>query len=57
VTEDAQELARWMMRRGFVTGHQQTVKELLQELDWQITQLREAVERMELREAVERKKG
>lgn len=29
-------LARWMMEKGYATGHGDTIEDLLKELDWQI---------------------
>jgi hypothetical protein len=29
-------LAAWMIQRGFATGHGDTIKDLLKELEWQI---------------------
>ena len=29
-------LAAWMMRQGYATGHGDTIKDLLKELEWQI---------------------
>ncbi len=29
-------LARWMMERGYATGHGDSIEDLLAELDWQI---------------------
>jgi len=34
-----EQLARWMIRNGFATGHGDTFEDLLSELDWQITEL------------------
>ena len=33
---EREKVARWMMERGYATGHGDTIEELLQELDWQI---------------------
>ena len=30
------EIAQWMMARGYATGHGDTVADLLKELEWQI---------------------
>ena len=37
-TSDKEKLAKWMMERGFATGHGDTIEDLLQELDWQIAE-------------------
>jgi len=31
-------LAQWMMARGYATGHGDTTEDLLEELEWQITE-------------------
>ena len=31
-------LAAWMIQRGFATGHGDTIKDLLKELEWQIAE-------------------
>ena len=36
-------LARWMIRRGFATGHGASMDDLLAELDWQIEEMRERI--------------
>jgi hypothetical protein len=33
-------LAAWMLSHGFATGHGDTFEDLLDELDWQIAELR-----------------
>ena len=33
---ERQKLAAWMMRQGYATGHGDTIKDLLKELEWQI---------------------
>lgn len=35
-----EELANWMIAEGFATGHGDSFKDLLRELDWQIQELR-----------------
>ena len=35
---DKETLARWMIQRGYATGHGDTIEDLLQELDWQIAE-------------------
>lgn len=35
---DKEKLAKWMMERGFATGHGDSMEGLLQELDWQIAE-------------------
>lgn len=36
--EDINKIAEWMMARGYSTGHGDSIEELLEELDWQITE-------------------
>ena len=31
-------LAQWMIQRGYATGHADSMEDLLQELDWQISE-------------------
>ena len=31
-----EKLAKWMISRGYATGHGDTIEDLLRELDWQI---------------------
>jgi hypothetical protein len=38
--DDREKLARWMIANGFATGHGDTIDALLDELDWQIKELR-----------------
>ncbi len=33
---EREKVASWMMKRGYSTGHGDTIEDLLQELDWQI---------------------
>ena len=33
---EREKVAQWMMRRGYATGHGDTIEDLLAELDWQI---------------------
>jgi len=33
---EREKVARWMMERGYATGHGDSVEDLLNELDWQI---------------------
>jgi len=35
---EREEVARWMMERGYATGHGDTVEDLLQELEWQVAE-------------------
>ena len=35
---DKEKLAKWMMAKGYATGHGDSVEDLLQELDWQIAE-------------------
>jgi len=37
---DREQLAQWMLVNGFSTGHGETVRELLAELQWQVDELR-----------------
>ncbi len=37
---EREKVARWMMERGYATGHGDTIEDLLQELDWQIAEKR-----------------
>ena len=34
--EERKKVARWMIRRGYATGHGDSTEDLLQELDWQV---------------------
>ena len=36
--EEREKVARWMIRRGYATGHGDTIEDLLQELDCQIAE-------------------
>lgn len=33
---EREKVARWMMKRGYATGHGDTLEDLLNELDWQL---------------------
>lgn len=33
---DKEQLAQWMMERGYATGHGDTIEDLLTELEWQV---------------------
>ena len=35
---EREKLAAWMMRQGYATGHGDTIKDLLKELEWQIAE-------------------
>ena len=35
---EREKLAAWMIQRGFATGHGDTIKDLLKELEWQIAE-------------------
>jgi glycosyltransferase A (GT-A) superfamily protein (DUF2064 family) len=35
---EREKVARWMMERGYATGHGDSTEDLLQELDWQIAE-------------------
>ena len=34
--EERKKVARWMIRRGYATGHGDSIEDLLTELDWQV---------------------
>jgi hypothetical protein len=34
--EEREKVAAWMIKKGYATGHGDSVEDLLQELDWQI---------------------
>jgi hypothetical protein len=38
VAAERNKLAQWMMTKGYATGHGDTTEDLLDELDWQITE-------------------
>jgi hypothetical protein len=38
IAAERNKLAHWMMAQGYATGHGDTTEDLLQELDWQITE-------------------
>ena len=41
---DKEKVAKWMIERGFVTGHGDTIEDLLKEIEWQVKEReREAV--------------
>lgn len=40
---DREQLAQWMLRHDFSTGHGDTVEDLLAELEWQVTALRSRI--------------
>jgi len=35
---EIEKLAQWMIKKGYATGHGDTIEDLLQELDWQIAE-------------------
>ena len=35
---DKEKLAQWMIKKGYATGHGDTIEDLLNELDWQIAE-------------------
>ena len=41
VNEQREILAKWMISRSLSTGHGDTIEDLIKELDWQLTELRE----------------
>ena len=49
---DVSKLAAWMIKRGYATGHGDTIEDLLAELDWQIKE-RIAIEREECAKVAE----
>ena len=51
MSDDKERLAAWMMRQGFATGHGDTTEELLEELSWQVAEIK--AQRDELLEALE----
>ena len=36
--DEREKVAAWVMQRGYATGHGDTIEDLLQELDWQVTE-------------------
>ena len=42
-------LARWMLENGFATGHGDNLFDLLEELSWQVAELRGKVTELEAR--------
>jgi hypothetical protein len=38
VAAERNKVAQWMMTKGYATGHGDTTEDLLDELDWQITE-------------------
>ena len=34
--EEREKVARWMIKRGYATGHGDSIEDLLKELDWQV---------------------
>jgi hypothetical protein len=38
VAVDRENVAQWMMERGYATGHGDTVEDLLKELEWQVAE-------------------
>jgi len=51
MSDDKERLAAWMMQQGFATGHGDTTEELLEELSWQIAEIK--AQRDELLEALQ----
>ena len=51
MSDDKERLAAWMMQQGFATGHGDTAEELLEELSWQIAEIK--AQRDELLEALQ----
>ena len=44
VPDDKETLAKWMIVHGFTTGHGDTIEALLDQLSWQVIQLRDGQE-------------
>ena len=44
---DVEQLANWMFRNHFTTGHGDTIDDLLKELTWQIQELRDKIWELE----------
>ena len=42
IAAEREKLAQWMIRRGYATGHGDTIEDLLSELEWQIDEKVEA---------------
>lgn len=42
-------LAAWMIKRGYSTGHGDTLEQLLEELEWQIRELERRLARKEIK--------
>jgi len=38
VAVDRENVAKWMVERGYATGHGDTVEDLLKELEWQVAE-------------------
>ena len=36
--DEREQVAAWMMQRGYATGHGDTIEDLLQELEWQVAE-------------------
>ena len=36
---EREKVARWMMERGYATGHGDTIQELIKEVEWQVAEL------------------
>ena len=36
--KDRETVAKWMMERGYATGHGDTIEDLLEELEWQVAE-------------------
>lgn len=51
MSDDKERLAAWMMRQGFATGHGDTAEALLDELSWQVAEIK--AQRDELLKALE----
>ena len=52
MSDDKERLAAWMMKEGFATGHGDTAEALLDELSWQVAEIK--AQRDELLEALEK---
>ena len=36
---EREKVARWMMERGYATGHGDTIQDLIKEVEWQVAEL------------------
>lgn len=40
---DMEKVAQWMLKNGFATGHGDTLDDLLEELTWQVKELKDQI--------------